>query len=110
MSYEGTVQVLCANGHYSECDHWGWAEDRLDGKAAVCCHCGAAIVWENEVDDTNGFSDGYVSLDSFMVSPVVYVGETIVKRAVYRIPSQEETAAARRVVSEEEYLRFFSEP
>ena len=62
MSYEGFTQALCTNGHYQECDCH-------DDPADPCPECGAAIVWRNEVDVTNGSwdddgnrIDGYIEM------------------------------------------------
>lgn len=46
MSYEGYVQLLCAEGHLSEVC---WT-----GKEPKRCRCGAKMVWRNAVDITNG--------------------------------------------------------
>lgn len=57
MSYEGYVQVLCANGHYSTYDCWddpfglGYGEETVN---PICNVCGAKLVWRNGVDITNG--------------------------------------------------------
>jgi len=58
MSYEGRVQVLCKNGHYSEydvydieCPHasFEWEEDRRDSWS--CPVCQAEIAWSNSIDE-----------------------------------------------------------
>ena len=50
MSYEGTKQVLCHNGHYFEYDSY----DFVDLKLWSCDICGAPAEWHNSVDQTNG--------------------------------------------------------
>lgn len=51
MSYEGTVEFLCKNGHYWEQD----AHDLLheDG-VERCPECGLPHVWSYDIDETNG--------------------------------------------------------
>lgn len=47
MSYEGSTEYLCANGHYlcTSC-----YEDAPDG----CSVCGAALSYSHSIDETNG--------------------------------------------------------
>lgn len=56
MSYEGYVQVLCANGHYSTYDCWDDPFVIYDDseETPICKVCGARLVWRNGVDTTNG--------------------------------------------------------
>jgi hypothetical protein len=49
MSYEGSVEYLCQDGHRSVVDCW---EDRL-----VKCRCGAAMAYRHSIDHTNGVED-----------------------------------------------------
>ena len=49
MSYEGYTQLLCANGHNEEIDCYSDPDDQ--------CSCGAAWIWWNAVDTTNGSFD-----------------------------------------------------
>ena len=92
MSYEGFTQALCVNGHYQECDCH-------DDPADPCPECGAAIVWRNEVDVTNGSwdddgnrIDGYVEMRQ-VEKPNVCVCEAcghshIIEPAKYIIPRE----------------------
>ena len=92
MSYQGYEQCLCDKGHLFEID----SRNRL----IVCFECDSEVVWDNSVDETNGDSIGYIQMDQFMIQPekteicnlkCVH----IVERAVYRIPTESETVAAR---------------
>jgi len=47
MSWEGYVQVICINGHYSTADGYGDYPEK-------CPDCGAAVAETNLVDETNG--------------------------------------------------------
>lgn len=47
MSYEGYDQLLCENGHYS-------TEHPYHYGIQYCAICGAQIVWQFCVDQTNG--------------------------------------------------------
>lgn len=47
MSYEGSIQRLCKNNHYSIIDCY----DEYDEEV---CHCGEPFIWRNGVDLTNG--------------------------------------------------------
>lgn len=49
MSFEGFYQRLCATGHLHEDDVYA------EGSAKVCPRCQAPFVWENLVDQTNGY-------------------------------------------------------
>lgn len=106
MSYEGSIQVLCANGH---CNHI--PEDYQGGpweKGSVvrkCHNCGVDVVWANHVDETNGPPQGIIDMTPFLVSPEVKercnLGhEHVVKEALYRIPSKEEAKKARQYFDE----------
>ena len=91
MSYEGYVQMLCANGHYQTDD--GETEAR-------CEVCEAKIGWFNGVDDTNCDSYGYIDMDQFRIGEPVYetcnLGHKhLVQSAVFKIPTEEETSKAR---------------
>lgn len=46
MSWEGFVQVLCANGHVGS--------QTADYRDDTCLLCDAPIIWENVVHETNG--------------------------------------------------------
>lgn len=45
MSFEGTIQKLCTQGHLSHFDIWH------EGKS---CKCGASFNWTHVIDETNG--------------------------------------------------------
>lgn len=47
MSYEGSKEVLCANGHY-------WVVDCWDDDPETCDRCGAPITHTHAIDETNG--------------------------------------------------------
>lgn len=90
MSYEGYVQQLCTNGHYSQADAYA------DGFA--CVDCGAEIAWTNAVDETNCDSFGYIPPEEFKkilvkeeTVEVCNLGHAhITSPAVYRIPAKDE--------------------
>ena len=107
MSYEGYVQVLCANGHYHSFD-----ENYDSDETVECPDCGANIVWRNRVDDTNGESYGKVPMGVLEVLREVrevtkevidgrHVQTTRVVAGVYRIPTPEETKKLRTYCSED---------
>jgi hypothetical protein len=56
MSYEGYEQLLCANGHYSENHNIYNYDDQFANKCGVE-GCEADIIWENDVNTTNGSFD-----------------------------------------------------
>lgn len=93
MSYEGSEQILCKNGHYHWCDCYSFHEESWQ------CHiCGAEAAWTNSVDETNGSDPktghgyGYIELE--MATPI----ETcvcpeckirhIIRAATYKIPKK----------------------
>lgn len=49
MSYEGSVEFLCAKGHHSAVDCW-------DDDPAIC-RCGAPMTHRHSIDHTNGVVD-----------------------------------------------------
>ncbi len=94
MSYEGYNQLLCANGHLSGCDCYDFL-----GNDEVCSICGAAIVWSNSVDQTNGDEVGFIadsSWEKLLIKPAAvkackHCGHvSILEPATYRIPTEEE--------------------
>ena len=92
MSYEGYEQHLCANGHLFTLD----AHDPSERK----CYCGAESVWENDVDQTNCESYGYIDMEQFLIEPAKYqkcnLGHShLISKEVYRIPSESERKKAR---------------
>ena len=50
MSYEGTVQRLCKNGHLDEVDCYD------DSDKDRCQYCNELIVYRHGIDQTNGFN------------------------------------------------------
>lgn len=94
MSYEGYEQQICVNGHYQTGpDSW-----HIEDEAK--CHCGATIAWYNAVDETNCNSYGEIPMElineKFRISDdVVEVCNLkhshVIKEAVYRIPTKEES-------------------
>ena len=96
--YEGSVQRICANGHYSHEDAYFESD---------VCKCGAKIVWSNGVDDTNGESVGHIDMEQFVIEHAKY--ETCdkcgsickVAEGLYRVPTEEETKAAQTYWCEE---------
>ena len=90
MSYRGLEQVICKNGHYFEREDSGYYYDPAK------CSCGAEDGWNNWVNDVTGKMLGVVEPAPFLISePVVEVcnlGHShVVKQAVYRVPTKEET-------------------
>lgn len=94
MSYEGYVQILCANGH------WDMQPEPYEDSLDPCPFCGAKPAWTNHVDDTNCDSIGRIDLrllrQKFLLSEAVQekcsLGHlhTMVE-AVYRVPTSDET-------------------
>lgn len=96
MSYEGYVQIICANGHLYEApvgDGYGHT-----------CRCGAKLAWMNHVDQTNNPGDGVIPKAEFVrfeLTPEVTTTctacgtHTHVTEATYRIPTDDETEAMR---------------
>ncbi len=80
MSYEGSVECLCANGHYSSMD--AYCDDL--GK---CRRCDSPIVWRHDVDQTNGecYDDDGEPIQCTHPWPLKKVGEEVEMREV-RIP------------------------
>lgn len=101
MSYEGFMQVLCENGHYShEDDGCPMFWKRND----YVCHalingevCGSTkYAWSNPVDETNGADPdtgdcpGYIHLEikTPAVKKTCNMGhDHLISHAVYHIPS-----------------------
>lgn len=92
MSYEGYVQIMCADGHY-------WTEDDPQ-EHPQCAECGKPSVWTNGVDETNCESYGEIDVSAFLVEKAALTECNLghlhqTKSAVYRIPTIEETMKAR---------------
>lgn len=104
MSYEGSIQYLCKNGHYYELDAGvfmgGFADDEGLKKQLACPTCGEQPAWENSVDDTNGDAVGLIDMEQF----VSLTAKTcmcsccgnvhVTEQTRYRIPTEKETKAA----------------
>lgn len=114
MSYEGYEQAICENGHLSSFDHW---EDSFE-----CPDCGSTVMaWENSVDETNCDSFGFIDMDEFLLQPAKWGWRFVWRKmtkgfvkvekrpAVYRIPTEEETRAARMYRNESGKLVHFVE-
>jgi hypothetical protein len=95
MSYEGHTQNLCKNGHY-----WTGGEGYYN-EIGSCPDCDEKEpIWTNAVDDTNCDSYGFIEMDQFLISKAEHktcdMGHAHeVKPEVFRIPTAEETKAAR---------------
>lgn len=93
MSYEGYEQCLCENGHY-------WEQDCRD-EDRFCVECHLPIVWQNSVAETNVDGYGHIDMEQFKVAEAkVDACPTCkhtkeVEPARYRMPTPEETKAAR---------------
>lgn len=96
MSYEGYVEGLCKNGHRAVWDAYEDVPEKckavLDGKP-----CEAAIVFENDIDDTNCDMAGAITnWERFIVSPLElgtcdHCKHTHVQNDIrYRVPAPEE--------------------
>ena len=87
MSYEGSKQHICMNGHRFDTDY---------GQNNICPFCKKRSAFINYVDHTNGDSYGtIVDWSSFLISPEVKetcsLGhEHVMVHAIYRIPSDKE--------------------
>ncbi len=57
MSFEGRYQQWCKNGHYQEYDVY-----EIDAEKMICSLCGAKIVFQNMIDDTNGGEQGKIEV------------------------------------------------
>jgi len=97
MSYEGYVQAICENGHYSTFPE---PYDMWYGKL-TCSICKAKFSWTNSVDDTNCDAVGVIPpeiLETFVKDrtpiQVCNLGHTHGGEVTYRIPSEEETKNA----------------
>lgn len=96
MSYEGYNQNLCSEGHYWTSDAYEFKDD------VICLYCEKVSkpVWSNSVDDTNGESVGHIDMNQFLLHKEVKQRCNlgcmhIVKHAIYRIPTKEETKGLR---------------
>ena len=59
MSFEGTFQVLCPNGHADMFDVY-----MMEPEDWMCEVCGEPCAWWNLIDETNGVNeDCYVKLE-----------------------------------------------
>lgn len=98
MSYEGRVEMLCERGHYCIIDVYDERNPSTKEKSECfekSCNC--LIVWENNVNDTNCYDEGYIGEGSleqeaeaqYEVCNLGHLHETEPPR--YKIPSKEET-------------------
>lgn len=99
MSYEGSEQHICMNGHYYTCNASGYYNDTPD-----CPICKSVSVWCNSIDETNCDGLGYIPEDTlkekFLISAAEYKTCDLghphqTKEAIYRIPTQAETKPLR---------------
>ena len=88
MSWNGYVQILCANGHLSdESDPYP-----MEYEAFVCLQCGSPDVFRWVVDLTNGEVEGdnstfpYPFEELERVQEVCNLGFTHVHKVRYKIP------------------------
>lgn len=107
MSYEGYRQCICPHGHL-------FTEDAYDHSMCYLCDPPTKAVWTNEVDQTNGPSEGVIPDEEFdrvcQIAPATpYVeftcptcGQGVEAKTVsaqpprYRPPTVEEAATMRR--------------
>jgi len=98
MSYEGFIQQICENGHFS-------GRDCCDSNE-TCRICSGKIVWENEVDQTNWEDVGYIQredMNKFIIQKAVietcsHCGQNKqISPDIYRPPTPEETAQYRTI-------------
>jgi len=61
MSYEGMEYFLCEKGHLIAIDAalFLYPVGGEDFKN-ICVHCGTRFIWQQSVDETNGFREGDV--------------------------------------------------
>ena len=96
MSYEGYSQFVCAQGHAWDVDAmelmYG-GDEHLQPK--MCPFCGSPAVWENSVDQTNGYEEdnpasipAKLEVDRPAVVEVCNLGHThTLTRETYKIPA-----------------------
>ena len=89
MSYEGSVEFLCKNGHHWDTDCYMEADNEL------CPRCGEPKVWRHAIDETNGIQ--YDDSGNEMLHSVpwplevdhyeeVVIPEHVESRPIYKIP------------------------
>ena len=98
MSYEGSVQLICENGHLTLEDTYYHDMTETNPECSVCK---GKILWENHVDETNGESVGLIlrndmdkyfkiQEEKFETCPTCnHTHRT--QPNLYRIPTKEET-------------------
>jgi endogenous inhibitor of DNA gyrase (YacG/DUF329 family) len=98
MSYEGYSQLLCLNGHLFHCNNIYNYDDTSDKK---CPTCGAQVIFENDVDQTNNPRDGYIDFEKHFLIEKAF-GKMCdmghwhqTEPAKYRIPTKEEVESFR---------------
>lgn len=95
MSYEGRIEFLCETGHR-------WTQDAYD-EGRECPNCKGAVVWSNDIDDTNGDCFGEIPDDvwaNYELTPDQYdycnLGHRhLVSEVTYRVPTPEEQVQMR---------------
>ncbi len=90
MSYEGREEHLCEVGHrWAVSCYASWPK---------CPFCGAASIWDNAIDDTNGNAVGTIPdevWEGLLLSPerreTCNLGHAhVVEQALYRTPTPDE--------------------
>ena len=84
MSYEGTYQCLCKNGHQSFVDVYSHEKE--------CCFCHTPFVWRQSIDETNGEGSKkeLKLLKDNLMEKCTHCGhEKLIEPAVYEIPKDE---------------------
>lgn len=101
MSYEGSVQCICHNGHYSIQDCYTEGD---------CPECRGGIAWRNDIDETNGESMGEIPFEllkeKYLITPAdiqtCNLGhQHIVRPDIFRIPNKEDTMHLRHYLDPE---------
>jgi hypothetical protein len=107
MSYEGYVQLICENGHLTSEDTY-----YHDMTEPECSICKGKILWENQVDETNGDDVGKITYED-MNKYFRIQGQKLetcptcnhvheVLSNLYRVPLKEETQNLRTTLISEE--------
>lgn len=96
MSFEGTYQIICVNGHSREID---WADvayaDPVYKPEDWRCDCGQGMAWSNLIDETNvdPYPDNCEILlevdvpGGFVTDPNTH--ETWWREVTYKIPTEQ---------------------
>lgn len=109
MSYEGSEEHLCENGHR-------WTIDcryAFEESAPPCPTCQAPSVWIHHIDDTNCDSVGYIPEEEW-AKLCTHQGVVVVcdhgfphikEPARYRVPTEEELRAMEHYWDGKAYVR-----